>query len=78
MMVQEGIFMLSHLYWLSNATIRYQDEILRHTVSPYVSTMGPGFLLVCDNARPHVARVCRQSLEDEGIDIIDWSQHSPF
>lgn len=76
MMVQEGIFMLSHLYWLSNATIRYQDEILRPTVSPYVSTMGPGFLLVCDNARPHVARVFGSSWRMK--ELLWWSQHSPF
>ncbi|KAJ8345374.1 hypothetical protein SKAU_G00295670 [Synaphobranchus kaupii] len=30
-----------------------------------------------DNARPHVARVCRQFLDDEGIDAIDWPSRSP-
>ncbi|KAG7459480.1 hypothetical protein MATL_G00211130 [Megalops atlanticus] len=39
--------------------------------------VGPGFLLVQDNARPHVARVCRQFLDDEGIDYIDWPSRSP-
>ena len=39
--------------------------------------VGPGFLLVQDNARPHVARVCRQFLDDEGIDAIDWPSRSP-
>uniref|UniRef100_A0A8C4S7L6 Tc1-like transposase DDE domain-containing protein n=1 Tax=Erpetoichthys calabaricus TaxID=27687 RepID=A0A8C4S7L6_ERPCA len=34
-------------------------------------------LLVHDNAQPHVTRVCRQFLEDEGIDTIDWPPHSP-
>uniref|UniRef100_A0A3B5KEU4 Tc1-like transposase DDE domain-containing protein n=1 Tax=Takifugu rubripes TaxID=31033 RepID=A0A3B5KEU4_TAKRU len=34
-------------------------------------------LLVHDNARHHVARVCKQFLEDEGIDNIDWPPHSP-
>ncbi|XP_076137871.1 uncharacterized protein LOC143121397 [Alosa pseudoharengus] len=29
------------------------------------------------NGRPHVARVCRQFLEDEGIDTIDCPPHSP-
>lgn len=33
--------------------------------------------LVQDNALPHVARVCRQSLDDEGIDAIDWPSRSP-
>ncbi|KAI3359208.1 hypothetical protein L3Q82_002730 [Scortum barcoo] len=43
----------------------------------YFSTMtyvmvGPGFLLMQDNARPHVAGVCQQFLQDEGIDAMDW------
>uniref|UniRef100_A0A3B3C2I8 Ig-like domain-containing protein n=1 Tax=Oryzias melastigma TaxID=30732 RepID=A0A3B3C2I8_ORYME len=37
----------------------------------------PGFLLMHDNARPHVARVCRQYLEDEGIETIEWPSRSP-
>lgn len=48
-------------------TIRYQDEILKPIVRPYAGAVGPGFLLVHDNARPYVAKVCRQFLEDEGI-----------
>ncbi|KAI4887462.1 hypothetical protein NFI96_020380, partial [Prochilodus magdalenae] len=39
--------------------------------------VGPGFLLVHNNARPHVARVCRQFLENEGIDTIDWPTGLP-
>ncbi|KAI3356998.1 hypothetical protein L3Q82_003634 [Scortum barcoo] len=30
-----------------------------------------------DNARPHVAGVCQQFLQDEGIDAMDWPAHSP-
>ena len=30
-----------------------------------------------NNARPHAARVCRQYLEDEGIDTIEWPSPSP-
>lgn len=40
------------------------------TLSDYAGAMGPGFLLVHDNAQPHVARVCRKFLEEEGIDIM--------
>ena len=40
--------------------VRYRDEILRPIVRPYAGAVGPGFLRVQDNARPHVARVCRQ------------------
>ncbi|KAI4894463.1 hypothetical protein NFI96_033307 [Prochilodus magdalenae] len=43
----------------------------------YAGAVGPGFLLVHNNARLHVARVCRQFLENEGIDTIDWPTGSP-
>ncbi|MCJ8737365.1 hypothetical protein PDJAM_G00023040 [Pangasius djambal] len=56
---------------------RYQDEILRATVRPYAGAVGPGFVLMHDNARPHVARVCRQFLDDKGIEAIDWPSRSP-
>ncbi|KAI4904756.1 hypothetical protein NFI96_010311 [Prochilodus magdalenae] len=68
------------LYRLDNGTltaIRYQDEILGPVVRPCAGAVGPGFLLVHNNARPHVARVCRQFLENEGIDTIDWPTGSP-
>ncbi|KAI4879945.1 hypothetical protein NFI96_000568 [Prochilodus magdalenae] len=68
------------LYRLDNGTltaIRYQDEILGPVVRPCAGAVGPGFLLVHNNAWPHVARVCRQFLESEGIDNIDWPAGSP-
>ncbi|KAI4872921.1 hypothetical protein NFI96_005299 [Prochilodus magdalenae] len=68
------------LYRLDNGTltaIRYQDEILGPVVRPYAGAVGPGFLLVHNNAQPHVVRVCRQFLESEGIDTIDWPTGSP-
>lgn len=68
------------LYCLGNGAltaIRYRDEILEPIVRPYAGAIGPGFLLMHDNARPHVARVCRQYLEDEGIETIEWPSRSP-
>jgi len=68
------------LYRLDNGTlnaIRYQDEILGPIVRPYAGAVGPGFILVHDNAHPHVVRICRQFLEDEGIDTIEWPPRSP-
>ena len=68
------------LYRLENGSltaIRYRDEILEPMVRPYAGAVGPGFLLMHHNARPHVARVCRQYLEDEGIDTIEWPSRSP-
>ena len=62
----------TNLHVLANCTltaVRYWAEILRPIVRPYAGAVGPGFLLVQDNDRPHVARVCRQFL-DEGIDAL--------
>ena len=68
-----------NLHLLANCTltaVRYQDEMLQPIVRPYTGVVGPGFLLVQDNARPHVARVRRNFLDDEGINAIDWPLHS--
>ncbi|KAI3357866.1 hypothetical protein L3Q82_016261, partial [Scortum barcoo] len=46
-------------------------------VRPYAGAVGPGFLLMQDNARPHVAGVCQQFLQDEGINDMDWPARSP-
>uniref|UniRef100_A0A674MKA9 Transposase Tc1-like domain-containing protein n=1 Tax=Takifugu rubripes TaxID=31033 RepID=A0A674MKA9_TAKRU len=81
-MVWGGISMegRTDLYCLGNGAltaIRYRDEILEPIVRPHAGAVGPGFLLMHDNARPHVARVCRQYLEDEGIETIEWPSRSP-
>ena len=71
---------LTNLHMLANGTltaVKYQDEILRPIVRPYTGAMGPGFLLVQDNTRPRAARVCRQFLDDEGINAIDQPPRSP-
>ena len=68
------------LYCLGNGAltaIRYRDEILEPFVRPYAGAVGPGFLLMHDNARPHVARVCRQYLEDEGLKQLN-GLHDPL
>ena len=70
----------TNLYMLANCTltaVRYLDEIVRPIIRPHAGAVGPGFLLVQDNAHPHVARVCRQFLDDKGIDPIDWPSCSP-
>uniref|UniRef100_A0A673XQW3 Transposase Tc1-like domain-containing protein n=1 Tax=Salmo trutta TaxID=8032 RepID=A0A673XQW3_SALTR len=61
----------------SLTAIRYRNEILRPLVRPYAGAVGPGFLLMQDNARPHVAGVCQQFLQEEGIDAMDWPARSP-
>ena len=70
----------AHLHVLNRGNLtgaRYRDDILRPSVRPYTSAVGPGFLLVHDNDRPHMARVCQWFLDDEGIDTIDWPVRSP-
>ena len=81
-MMWGGNFLVDHtaLHVLARGTltaIRYRDEILRPIVRPYAGAVGPGFLLMHDNARPHVAQVCQQFLHDEGIDAMGWPAHSP-
>lgn len=46
-----------------------EDEIL---VRPYAGSVGPGFLLMQNNARSQVAGVCQRFLQGEGIDAMDW------
>ena len=60
----------------SLTAIRYRDVILRPLVRPYAGAVGPGFLLMKDHARPHVAGMCQQFLQEEGIDVMDWPARS--
>ncbi|CAJ0924595.1 unnamed protein product [Ranitomeya imitator] len=73
----EGRTVLHVLARGSLTAIRYRDEILRPLVRPYAGAVGPGFLLMQDNARPHVAGVCQQFLQDEGSEAMDWPARSP-
>ena len=78
----EGISMEgpTDLYRLHNGTltaIKYRDEILGPIVRPYAGAVCPGFLLVHNNAQPHVARACSQFLEDEEMYTIEWPPRSP-
>lgn len=57
--------------------LRYRDEILDPVVRPFAAAIGEGFILVQDNARPHIARVAMDFLEAEGIDVMPWPARSP-
>ncbi|KAI4901847.1 hypothetical protein NFI96_010436 [Prochilodus magdalenae] len=76
-MVWSGRTALHVLVRVSLTAIRYRDEILRPLVRPCAGWVGPGFLLMQDNATPPVAGVCQQSLQDEGIEAMDWPARSP-
>ena len=57
--------------------VRYRDEILDVYVRPYASAIGPQFILMDDNARPHRARVVEDYLQQETIVRMDWPARSP-
>ncbi|UYV76927.1 hypothetical protein LAZ67_14002416 [Cordylochernes scorpioides] len=51
---------------------RYRDEILE----PY-GGVGPSFIFMDDNARPHRALMVDEYLESEGIQRMEWPARSP-
>ncbi|XP_061166684.1 uncharacterized protein LOC133175583 [Saccostrea echinata] len=51
--------------------VRYRDEILDGYVRPYAGAVGPEFILMDDNARPHRAREVEQYLLQETIVRMD-------
>nr|KAG5707944.1 hypothetical protein BaRGS_031675 [Batillaria attramentaria] len=64
-----------HVFWNGTLTaIRYRDEILDPVVRPYTGAIGPEFILMDDNARPHTARIVDQYLEEESM---EWPARSP-
>ena len=56
--------------------VRYRDEILDVHVRPYAGAVGPKFILMDDNARPHRARVVEQYLEQETLIRMYWGQRA--
>lgn len=55
---------------------RYILEVLDQHVVSYAPYIGRGFLLMQDNARPHIARVVRNYLEEVEIDTMAWPARS--
>nr|KAG5705712.1 hypothetical protein BaRGS_026651 [Batillaria attramentaria]KAG5705713.1 hypothetical protein BaRGS_026652 [Batillaria attramentaria] len=67
-----------HVFWNGTLTaIRYRDEILGPVVRPYAGAIGPEFILMDDNARPHRARIVDQYLEEESMERMEWPARSP-
>ena len=56
---------------------RYIRECLEQHVVPYMPRIGENFLLMQDNARPHIAQVTRQYLTDTGNEVLDWPPRCP-
>lgn len=81
-MVWAGISMRgkTDMHVIENGTLtaeRYINEILDVYVRPYAGAVGPDFILMDDNARPHRARITNQYLEAETIVRMEWPARSP-
>jgi hypothetical protein len=46
-------------------------------VVPFTPLIGNNFILMDDNARPHIARVVNEFLDEVGINRIEWRPRSP-
>ena len=57
--------------------VRYMDDILDVYARRYAGTIGPQFVLMDDNARPHRARVVEEYLQQETTVRMDWPACSP-
>ena len=55
--------------------IRYLDQVLMPRVLPLVNAHNLTFQH--DNERPHVARVCRDFLNQNNVQVLDWPPYSP-
>ncbi|CAH1366604.1 unnamed protein product, partial [Tenebrio molitor] len=56
--------------------IRYVQEVLRPVVVPYFRRVNNA-LFQQDNARPHIANVSRDFLDDSQVDLLPWPPRSP-
>ena len=52
------------------------NKILQTEAVPFLQRHGPA-ILMHDNARPHVARICRQFLNRNNVNILPWPAVSP-
>lgn len=55
----------------------YRDVILEQHVRLFRGAMGPEFLYMDDNARPHRANIVHECLQSEDITRMDWPAYSP-
>ena len=55
----------------------YRDEILHPVVRLFAGAIGPNFILMDDNARPHRAHVVQEYLQRETIERMGWPAVSP-
>jgi transposase len=48
------------------------EEILADHVMPYAGFVGDQFMLMHDNAKPHIARITREFLAEVGFRVLEW------
>ena len=54
----------------------YINHILQPEAVPFLQRHGPA-ILMHDNVRPHVARICRQFLNRNNVNVLPWPAVSP-
>ena len=54
----------------------YINQILQPEAVPFLQRHGPA-ILMNENARPHVARICRQFLNRNNVNVLPWPAVSP-
>ena len=54
----------------------YINQILKPEAVPFLQRHGPA-ILTHDNRRPHVARICRQFLNRNDVNVLPWPAVSP-
>ena len=75
-MVWGGISQMPLVVIQGNLTdVHYRDQVLMPYVLPLVNAHN--LMFQHDNARPHVARVCRDFLNQNNVQVLDWPPYSP-
>jgi mitochondrial fission protein ELM1 len=50
--------------------MRYRDELVQPYVIPFIQAQAKNFRFQQDNARPHIARVVRDYLTQQNVDLM--------
>lgn len=57
--------------------MNYIENVLEDHVVPAAYGVGPNFILMHDNAKPHIAGITRNFLQERGIQVMEWPALSP-
>ena len=56
---------------------RYIDDVLDPVMVPFLNTNPDITVFQQDNARPHTARITREYMQQENVEVLPWSAYSP-